>query len=98
MARNKTVAIDTNNVGNWVTRKRRGRMIRKQHTVTAKWSAWMIDYKYNAERAVANTREFIAETLARMTVTELRALAGDRGKKIPSKWRKADIIIALTEV
>lgn len=97
MSRFKTAAIDTDNVGSWVERKRKGRMIRKQHTITGKWSRWMIDYKYTAERAVANTRQFIAETLERMTVAELRALANDRGFKIPSKARKADIIIALTE-
>lgn len=97
MSRFKTTTIDTNNVGSWVERRRKGRMIRKQHTVTGKWTPWMIgEGRYTAERAVANTLEFIAETLNKMTVAELRSLAGDRGIKVPSKARKADLISALT--
>lgn len=111
MSRNKTVAIDTNNVGSWVERRRKGRMIRKQHTVTGKWTPWLIDaetIRHNARvHAEAtslpdtfNPLDNIvpnSDAYKRMTVAELRSLANDRGIKVPSKWRKADIIIALTE-
>jgi hypothetical protein len=109
MSRFKTVAIDTSNVGSWVERRRKGRMIRKQHTVTGAWSGWLIDaetIRHNArEHAEAtslpieaeNTGRATATTLNRLLVSELRTLANDRGIKVPSKWRKADIIIALTE-
>lgn len=125
MTRFKTAAIDTNNVGSWVERRRKGRMIRKQHTVTGAWTPWMIseftaprsyspkkvaeiaareiaDALRSAGEAAQATTEALgalntADNYNRMTVAELRALAADRGLKIPSKWRKADIIIALSE-
>lgn len=104
MSRFKTAAIDTDNVGSWVERRRKGRMVRKQHTVTGKWSPWMIS-PFTAPRAynpvkvaeIASDAVDAAPNYQRMTVAELRVLAGDRGLKIPSKWRKADIIIALSE-
>lgn len=103
MSRFKTTTIDPNNVGSWIERRRKGRMIRKQHTVTGKWTPWMIDPNIAAYQPLVEALSILDDArkrsdanLDRMTVAELRSLAGDRGIKVPSKARKSDIITALT--
>jgi hypothetical protein len=96
MSRFKTAPIDENNAGSWVERRRKGRMIRKQHTITGAWTDWERDPNVTvtdapSERALAHS------VLKDMTVADLRDLAKGRGVKVPSKARKADIISALTE-
>lgn len=61
MPRFKTAPVDESNVGSWVERRRKGRMVRKQHTVTAAWTEWMISPKYLAEMAVAAADSIIAD-------------------------------------
>src|SRR5690606_25670120 len=84
MSRFKTTPIDENNTGSWVERRRKGRMIRKQHTVTGAWTDWerdpnvvMVEAKRaliervaekNRTRRAHNTAENV---YSKMTVTEL---------------------------
>ena len=105
MSRFKTAPV-ADHVSHWVERKRKGRMIRKQNTVTGKWTPWLIS-EFTAPRSYRIPAQVITDTFnanatgesiyGRMTVAELRSLANDRGIKVLSKARKADIIIALTE-
>jgi hypothetical protein len=97
MSRFKTAPVDTDNVGSWVERRRKGRMIRKQHTVTGKWSPWLLDYSRPKFTDAPSERALAHSVLKDMTVADLRDLAKGRGVKVPSKARKADIISALTE-
>lgn len=101
MSRFKTTPIDENTTGSWVERRRKGRMIRKQHTVTGAWTGWMIGEPVSPFlRTVVDTYNANAKgqsIYSKMTVAELRDLAKGRGIKVPSKARKADIISALTE-
>lgn len=107
MSRFKTQPVDTNNVGSWVERRRKGRMIRLQHTVTGKWSPWRLDpYRpHNVhktvqptirEAALATVKADATEQYGRMTVTELKELATSRGIPFKSKVTKPVLINALT--
>jgi len=99
MSRSKTVqAFDTTNAR---IVRRRGSKVRYQHNVTAAFSPWMMDPKRGeilSERAKAHTLEVVRETMDKMTVAELRALADTRGIPVKSKARKSEIITALTNV
>lgn len=92
MSRFKTQPVDTNNVGSWVERRRKGRMIRLQHTVTGAWTGWLID-PYRAH-SVDTSKSLTV--LGRMTVTELKELATTRGIPFKSKVTKPVLINALT--
>jgi hypothetical protein len=100
MSRFKTAPIDESTTGSWVERRRKGRMIRKQHTVTGAWTDWEREPVSPFLRTVVDTYNANAKgqsIYSKMTVAELRELAKGRGIKVPSKARKADIISALTE-
>lgn len=105
MSRFKTMPVDTNNVGSWVERRRKGRMVRLQHSVTGKWTPWMIS-EFTAPSSYRIPAQVVTDTFnanatgesiyGKMTVAELRTLAGNRGIKVLSKARKSEIISALT--
>jgi hypothetical protein len=106
MSRFKTAAITPFQTR--VVFKRKGSRVRYIDPATAKVSGWERDpdvtmaeakraliervAEKNRARSIQNTAETV---YSRMTVAELRALAGDRGIKVPSKARKADIIAML---
>lgn len=100
MSRFKTAAITP-----FRTRKvfkRKGSRVRYIDPVTAQVSGWERDPNAapagDYARVVAATFNANAtgeNVYSRMTVAELRTLAGDRGIKVPSKMRKADIIAML---
>lgn len=96
MSRFKTASIPVS-FHNGIVFKRKGNRVRYIDPVTAKVGPWMSDARNAILPKGATWTGTVEGDLARMTVTELRSLAADRGLKIPSKARKADIIKALTE-
>ena len=93
MSRFKTATIDENNTGSWVERRRKGRMIRKQHTVTGAWTGWERDPNVTMVEA-ENTAK---PNYQRMTVAELFPLARSRfGMLVTTKTRKAELVRMLT--
>lgn len=98
MSRFKTAAI-SRSYHNSIVGRRKGSYVRFWDPATATLSKWTRDPSkpfHTAERAVRNTLADVAETMGKMTVAELRTLAGNRGIKVPSKMRKSEIISALT--
>lgn len=75
--------------------KRKGNRVRYFHLPTARWSKWVSDPE---QPQAVKSDPVPAMVLNAFTVAELRGMAGDRGIKVPSKARKADIIAALTGV
>jgi hypothetical protein len=98
MSRFKTAAVAPS-FHNGIVFKRKGSRVRYIDPATAKVSGWMRVAPVSPFlRTVVDTYNANAEgqnVYSRMTVAELRALAGDRGIKVPSKARKADIIAML---
>lgn len=98
MSRFKTAVIE-NKASDWEIARRKGSRVRYQNKITTAMTGWMPTIESQREAANAaldNVRQNTDNTLDKMTVAALRALAGDRGIKVPSKARKADIIAALT--
>lgn len=98
MSRFKTAPV-TDTMGEWVIRRRKGNRVRYQNTLSGAWDRWTIAPR----EAVPSTlmalyAEARQDSLTALTVASLRSLAGDRGIKVASKARKADIIAALTDV
>lgn len=98
MSKHKTAAIAPS-FHNGIVFKRKGSRVRYIDPATAKVSGWKSLRANHTGPAVTvgQVREALSPNYSRMTVAELRALAGDRGIKVPSKARKAVIIAALTE-
>src|SRR5690606_13501997 len=98
MSRFKTAASAPSFSGG-VVFKRKGNRVRYIDPATAKVSGWVkvpaVQRIVRLPESMTSDYESKSRVLDKMTVTELRALAGDRGIKVPSKSRKADIIAML---
>ncbi len=110
MSRFKTAPV-ANKSSDWeiVRRNSSGTQVRYQNRVTTKMTGWCASPEFIAQNAAQTlTVTALPETLnplahimptsgaySRMTVAELKSLAGDRGIKVPSKARKSEIISAL---
>lgn len=100
MSRFKTAPVE-NNTSDWKIMRRKGSKVRYQNMVSGAWDRWETDPDYVRPflRTVVDTYNANAKgesIYGKMTVAELRSLAGNRGIKVPSKARKSEIISALT--